>query len=481
MIQNYTYANPLNNNLSEVVWWTPSVSTTIPTYQCQYSYDLTGNLTQDPRNNVSSINYISYNDMPQSITNISGTKTYRYDATGKRTMKQGDPNDIDYYLDGVILGAQGNVKSYQTADGYARPFYNDGLTIVVEHFFNIKDWLGTNRGVIDQTGAVLNANDNYPFGLRLPGRAFTSSNAEGERYQFTGHEYDGETNYDYHGARYYNRELGRYMSVDPLANQFFSWSTYNYTMNNPINMIDPDGRGPTTTYVDKYGKVLDVTNDGKTDIVQFDDIDEKTWDGKTSDLVNKDNGVVVGKTLFWHDFMNTKDYTTDEFTFPARGAMALNNGVSIPGSGDATEYDGNQLFDASTKMYSDMVAGYGATVSLALLAKHSRNGKIFDIKSSLGYDRYQGVKYKTDEGNVYTSLRVLGNIIFGANMEIARNQNLFPQDKMEFYKTAMVAVGGYNMHRNNIDGEYNYPYYGEHKLSGRAIWYGYFGGKYPNK
>lgn len=207
--------------------------------------------------------------MPQSITNNSGTKTYRYDATGKRTMKQGDPNDIDYYLDGVILDALGNVKSYQTADGYATPFYNDGLTIVVEHFYNIKDWLGTNRGVIDQTGAVLNANDNYPFGLRLPGRAFTSSNAEGERYQFTGHEFDAETNYDYHGARYYNKELGRYMSVDPLAHQFFAWSTYNYTMNNPINMIDPDGRGPTDWFLSqKTGQLVYVK--GKSEITQED-------------------------------------------------------------------------------------------------------------------------------------------------------------------------------------------------------------------
>ncbi len=200
-------------------------------------------------------------------------------------MKQGDPNDIDYYLDGVILNAQGNVKSYQTADGYATPFYNDGLTIVVEHFYNIKDWLGTNRGVIDQTGAVLNANDNYPFGLRLPGRAFTSSNAEGERYQFTGHEYDAETNYDYHGARYYNRELGRYMSVDPLANQFFSWSTYNYTMNNPINMIDPDGRGPLD-WIKKIGS------------------DQWIWDSNVTGTENTPKGY---------------DYAAPGATYPAQG------------------------------------------------------------------------------------------------------------------------------------------------------------------
>jgi hypothetical protein len=30
--------------------------------------------------------------------------------------------------------------------------------------------------------------------------------------------------------------------VDPLANKFPAWSPYNYTMNNPVNMVDPDGR-----------------------------------------------------------------------------------------------------------------------------------------------------------------------------------------------------------------------------------------------
>lgn len=61
---------------------------------------------------------------------------------------------------------------------------------------------------------------------------------------FTGHEFDSETTYDYHGARYYNRELGRYMSVDPLAMKFFGWSTYNYVMGNPIMLIDPTGKAP---------------------------------------------------------------------------------------------------------------------------------------------------------------------------------------------------------------------------------------------
>ncbi|NNL91063.1 MAG: RHS repeat-associated core domain-containing protein [Saprospiraceae bacterium] len=47
-----------------------------------------------------------------------------------------------------------------------------------------------------------------------------------------------------YGARYYDPAVGRFTGVDPLADQFPGWSPYNYTMNNPINMIDPDGRAP---------------------------------------------------------------------------------------------------------------------------------------------------------------------------------------------------------------------------------------------
>lgn len=33
-----------------------------------------------------------------------------------------------------------------------------------------------------------------------------------------------------------------WLSVDPLAHKFPSWTPYHYVHNNPVNMTDPDGR-----------------------------------------------------------------------------------------------------------------------------------------------------------------------------------------------------------------------------------------------
>lgn len=110
-----------------------------------------------------------------------------------------------------------------------------------DYGYYLTDHLGSTRAVVDDAGTVLETFDYYPFGLLMPKRNTAGANTI---EKFTGKERDeeGGLNLDYFGARYYDPAISRWLSVDPLAKRYPEWSPYSYTLGNPINVIDPDGR-----------------------------------------------------------------------------------------------------------------------------------------------------------------------------------------------------------------------------------------------
>jgi RHS repeat-associated protein len=105
----------------------------------------------------------------------------------------------------------------------------------------IKDHLGNNRILFNQDNLVLQQSSYYPFGMLVtqPTRSYYDYN----RYLYNGKELQDDFELDWYdyGARFYDPQLGRFHTIDPRAEAYYSWSPYNYVGGNPIRRIDENG------------------------------------------------------------------------------------------------------------------------------------------------------------------------------------------------------------------------------------------------
>ncbi len=223
----YTYAG---NQLSSLTGTYGGSSVTGKTF----SYDANGNATADNLRGLT-VEYFDELDLPKKYTSSDGSQyaQYTYDAAGTKwgkTVSGTGTTTLKY--EGSFIYQDGALDRVLTSEG----FYRSGL-----YHYYLKDHLGNTRMVVSYSGsapAVEQVTEYYPFGS-----LFTDNNLDKNKYLYNGKELQDEffENYDY-GARFYDPELGRWHVIDPSAETYYSWSPYNYTLNNPIIYIDPNGQ-----------------------------------------------------------------------------------------------------------------------------------------------------------------------------------------------------------------------------------------------
>lgn len=116
-----------------------------------------------------------------------------------------------------------------------------------------------NDGTINPATEILEENNYYPFGLKHKGYNDLADYSATNKYKYSygGKELNDELGLDLYdfGARNYDAAIGRWLNVDPLAENYIGFSPYHFSGNNPINYRDVDGR----YYVGTNGKKVNFT------------------------------------------------------------------------------------------------------------------------------------------------------------------------------------------------------------------------------
>jgi len=247
-----------------------------------YAYDLNGNRSDLARPSGEQGSY----DARDRLTSLGGWD-YSYDAAGAVATRtpEGGGAGWTYAIDrlGVLRGAvapDGRAIAY-TVDGAGRRvekrvdgafagawIYRDALTpaatldaagavtqrfvygrlthvpdVIIEPgatLLVVHDQVGSPRLVLDATtGAVVQELRYSAFGV------VTLDSAPGRQpFGFAGGLYDADTGLVRMGAREYDPVAGRFISPDPIGFAGGDTNLYAYALNDPVDLLDPDGRSP---------------------------------------------------------------------------------------------------------------------------------------------------------------------------------------------------------------------------------------------
>ncbi|MEM6780205.1 MAG: RHS repeat-associated core domain-containing protein, partial [Planctomycetota bacterium] len=221
-----------------------------------YQYDAVGNLVEKTRlvdGQVTSFSYDYRNRLTtvviQSDEGITETVVeFVYDAFDRKIIRRIDGEAQATVYDGHRVWAD------FAADGSVMAKYLHGAE-AVDHLlardrpgegttWYLQDRLFSVRDLVDSDGKIISSIDYDSFG-----NITSETNPDaGDRFKFTGREWEAAIGlYDYR-ARHYDPKTGRFLSEDSLGLIAGDANFYRYVGNNPVDLIDPSGHVAASSY-----------------------------------------------------------------------------------------------------------------------------------------------------------------------------------------------------------------------------------------
>jgi RHS repeat-associated protein len=249
--RSYTY-DPVGNRLTKVAG-----TTTAYTYDradriltaggTTVSVDANGNLTA---NGADAFDFDQANRLVGATVGGSN-EAYVYDGDGTRFSRQTGSDPAIRYVSDIAGGLPITI-----ADGDRKYVYGAGLAYAVsgsdvEIFHN--DGLGSIRAITDASGTVTSTQRTDEWGIQV-----ASTGTSSQPFGFTGEPRDG-TGLTYLRARYYDPELGRFLSRDTwpgIPSSPITLNRYAYAYDNPTTQTDPSGH-----FVDAIVDILSLAYD----------------------------------------------------------------------------------------------------------------------------------------------------------------------------------------------------------------------------
>jgi len=209
---------------------------------------------------------LSYDAENRLITTDYGLRTtdYLYDGDGGRVKSTVHSSEsvVEKRYIGSLFEEKYEDGTKKTSTKHIYAGSNKVCSITTDYGLSTTDYayihsdhLGSSNIITDKEGNKVSQTEYQPYGKVSFEEQAASYQPRATSYLFTGKELDSNGLY-YYGARYYDPEIGRFISADPTIqhpNDPQDFNRYTYCRNNPINYIDPSGYGWFKKFI---GKIL---------------------------------------------------------------------------------------------------------------------------------------------------------------------------------------------------------------------------------